>query len=74
MATFKSEKSAAEIFLELEIANMSWKLFKTKMTIGDGEALIGGALKCLEKCTELRKSRDALHITISKLKRKREKN
>lgn len=69
---FKSEVSYAERCITMEITTMYMLLGNQKVKISNVEILIASAERCLEKCTELRHSRDALHKTISKLKRKLE--
>jgi len=54
----KTPKSAIEIEMINTILDMEEKIDRTNLTVEDGKSLIGSTVKCLEKCAELRKSRD----------------
>lgn len=69
---FKSKVSVAEIQIKNWILQLE-DLKKTKSaTVEDIEISMNVCIKVLLKCEELRKKRDNLHVTISKLKRKLE--
>lgn len=53
-----NNKSAAELNIETMLKTMQIKLERTYVSIKDAEALIEFGYKILNKCEELRKSRD----------------
>jgi len=54
----KNERSVVELQIIQSIIEMEDKVDKTTLTIYDSKELIKSAVRCLEKCEELRKSRD----------------
>jgi len=64
----QTTKSIAEIETIQLILDMEEKIDRTKLTVEDGKALISKSSKCLEKCTELRKSRDKWRTKYEELK------